>query len=628
MKVGVQMKLSRYGKRVVRNILLILIATTFIVYSVFFSNIFKKVSGKNEPQVVSRLEDGFVHGLVIKTDKFEGIEKEELELASKDLLSYIDSLKFSVLMVEVNDQTSSEALEVVSDQARLAKLPLYLIDRSDKIDPKDYKKFEIKDKATLSDSTISFGDYEGSLLNAEAVKKQNASVYAYADVLKGDIKGYVFSDYDSLENLALEVGLIASNLELNQDSQTDTENETTSRDQTDRKESSGQFHTIKSAAEFFSNAQTAQIGFSNKPVIKGIEIEAALASILSDPNDENVIKSTTVKGSQINVVGSTGSGESLAYELSTGDYLMAKYTKEIPAVKEKTFTAVTTEVKEGYEVLQFKDQGTPMPYIFRDNDEMVITFVGSSFEGEYPIIEEGLFTGLEINNRSGNMELRIPVDINDTWGYLVDLSDNTIKIRIKNSVKEVESFYQPLSGLTVVLDAGHGGKDPGSLNPKGGTTEAQLNLEFSSFVEDRLVALGAKVVNTRTDDTFVSLWDRVNIFNDNNGDYFVSVHHNASVNTGVNGVEMYYAQDADKKLAESLSKDMSDVTNRKNRGPYQWRQYVLRSSLGPSVLIEAGFVSEDKEFIDLQDETKQILSAGTVADNIAKDLVRRVQVAK
>ena len=86
MKVGVQMKLSRYGKRVVRNILLILIATTFIVYSVFFSNIFKKVSGKNEPQVVSRLEDGFVHGLVIKTDKFEGIEKEELELASKDLI--------------------------------------------------------------------------------------------------------------------------------------------------------------------------------------------------------------------------------------------------------------------------------------------------------------------------------------------------------------------------------------------------------------------------------------------------------------------------------------------------------------------------------------------------------------
>ena len=621
------MRLSPYGKRIFRNFILIVLGVALIISTLFFTGVLgNKGKDKDEPETISRLDEGFVHGLVVKSNSFEGLDAETAEVSSAAFLDFTKSLQFSVLFVEVDAKSSEDALKLIGNQAGLAHLPLYIIDDGEHVDPKDYKKLKIKGKANVDSNTIQFADYEASMMSSVEIKDQNTPIQAFADVLNQGIKGYVFTDYEAIKDLSLEIGLIASNLELLEVNVTSKGDETSKlEDQRDHFETSGTFETLQSADEFFSNSKTAQIGFSNKPVIKGIKMEAPLGSILSDPTNEDVIKTTTVKDAEINVVGSVGSGDMLAYELTTGDYLMAKYTKEIPAVKPWTFTEVSTTVEKGYEVLSFKDTGTPMPYIFRDGNEMIVTFVGATFEGEQPIIEEGLFQGLEINNRAGNMELRIPLDESRSWGYLVDLSDNTIKIRIKESVTAIESYYQPLKDKVIVVDAGHGGKDPGSLNPNGGKTEAQVNLELSALIEKRLVSLGATVINTRTDDTFVSLWDRVNIMNDNNGDYFVSVHHNASVNTGVNGVEMYYAQENDKKLSETMAQSMSEVTGRKNRGPYLWRQYVLRSSLGPSVLIEAGFMSNDVEFKDVQDPEKQILSAGSVADNVVRDLQRRIQ---
>ena len=622
------MKLSRYGKKVVKRFVFALLTLALVVTGVFFiKNLNTSEGGKKEPQLVATLDDAFVNGLILKASGFDDVTEETSEQVNKDLSQFIKSLQFSVLFLEVSTGVKPESMKLVSDQAKMLGLPLYLIDHEGVVDQKDFKKHKIENLAQVENGRIRFGEYESGILGASELKDPLISAYAYQAVLKGTEKAYVFSDYSTLQNHELEIGLVASNLQLliNKEEQ---EKVTYTPTGTHQEEYGGPFETLSSADQFFDNAKTAQIGVSNKPVIKGARLIAALGSVLSDPNQVDVIKSTAVKGSEFNVVGSVGSGEDLAYELSTGDYIMAKYTEEIPPVKPFTFSGVTVEQYEGYEVLKFKDTGSPLSYIFKDKDELLITFIGSQYEGETPIIEEGLFKGLEINNRAGHMELRVPLSDRDAWGYLVDLSDNVIKVRIKNSQQSIPSYYQPLLGKTIVLDAGHGGKDPGSLNPEGGKTEAQVNLELSAQIERRLISLGATVVNTRTDDTFVSLWDRVNIFNDNNGDYFISVHHNASVNRSVNGVEMYYAQDDHKKMALGMAKDLSAITGRKDRGPYQWIQYVLRSSLGPSVLIEAGFMSENKEFIDVQDKDKQILSAGTIADNIVKDLARRVQASE
>lgn len=620
------MKLSKYGKRVVRRFTFTIVVVALVITGGFFiKNLNKSGNQNKEPEIIATLDDAFVNGLILKSSSFKDLTDETSETMNAELTKFIKSLQFSVLFFEITNKEDMTSLKIVTDQAKMLGLPLYLIDESNIIDVKDYKKHKIESIAVVNEDRISFGEYESKLMSREDLEDPLVSAYSFQDVLEGTETGYVFTDYESLKDYELEIGLVASNLQLIVKDKQDEESTSFTPSGDDQEEYFGPFETLASADEFFSNSKTAQIGVSNKPVIKGARIVAALASVLSDPNNVELIKSTAVKGSEFNVVGSVGSGEELAYETSTGDFIMAKYTEEIPAIKPFVFNGVSVEALEGYEVLKFKDTGSPLPYIFRDNNEIVITFVGSTYEGDAPVIEEGLFKGLEINNRAGNMELRIPLGEDQSWGYLVDLSDNIIKIRIKESQKELASYYQPLLNKVVVLDAGHGGKDPGSLNPNGGKSEAVVNLELSAQIEKRLVSLGATVVNTRTDDTFVSLWDRVNIFNDNNGDYFISVHHNASVNRSVHGVEMYYAKDDYKQMALSMAKDFSSITGRKDRGPYQWIQYVLRSSLGPSILIEAGFMSEDREFLDVQDRTKQILSAGTIADNIVKDLVRRIQ---
>lgn len=631
-KVGLSMKLSRYGKRVVRNFVVLLLSVMLIVAGVIFiKNRNKDNDNVKEPELIARLDDGFVNGLIVNAKSFNNIEEGQEDVVLGEFQRYVKSLQFSVIIGAIDSKEDQDGLKVLSTQAKELGLPMYLINDKDIIDSKDYKKLKVNGNATVAEGLVSFGDYEIELLDVDVVKNSHASANAYQGVLAGEIKGFVFNNYEALHGYEMEVGLIASNLKLlikDSDDKSATGNKSSLMVDYDVDEKVASFDTLESADQFFSNSKTAQIGFSNKPVIKGARMIAALGSILSDPNNTEVIKATAVKGSEFNVVGSVGSGEDHAYELSTGDYILSKYTEEIPAVKPMTFTGVDVIAENGYEVLKFKDSGSPLPYIFRDNNELVVTFVGSTYEGDYPVIEAGLFQGIEINNRAGNMEIRVPLDKDLSWGYLVDLSDNNIKIRIKENVKEVSSYFQPLNGKTIVLDAGHGGKDPGSLNPNGGKTEAQLNLELSSHIETRLKSLGATVVNTRTTDEFVSLWDRVNIFNDNNGDYFISVHHNASVNRSVNGVEMYYADADFKKMAEGMAKELSSITGRRDRGPYHWIQYVLRSSLGPSVLIEAGFMSEDTEFADLQNVDKQILSAGVVADQIVKDLERRLQSGK
>ncbi len=92
---------------------------------------------------------------------------------------------------------------------------------------------------------------------------------------------------------------------------------------------------------------------------------------------------------------------------------------------------------------------------------------------------------------------------------------------------------------TVVIDAGHGGEDAGALGASG-LVEKDLVLRLAKRLRGELSRRGLKVVMTRVDDTFVSLEERFAIANDARGDLFVSIHANASPDTGVYGSEVYF----------------------------------------------------------------------------------------
>ncbi|MGZ4122166.1 MAG: SH3 domain-containing protein, partial [Tumebacillaceae bacterium] len=138
-------------------------------------------------------------------------------------------------------------------------------------------------------------------------------------------------------------------------------------------------------------------------------------------------------------------------------------------------------------------------------------------------------------------------------GWLVQVSGATTGIK-----EQKESLDSSLRGKTIVLDPGHGGFDVGAIGHATGLYEKDATLALSRILYNKLLTTGANVVMTRSDDSFVSLSDRVNISKDKQADLFVSLHYNTNPDPSLSGSITYYynAQGADHQLADLVEKDL------------------------------------------------------------------------
>lgn len=187
---------------------------------------------------------------------------------------------------------------------------------------------------------------------------------------------------------------------------------------------------------------------------------------------------------------------------------------------------------------------------------------------------------------------------------------------------------------TVVIDPGHGGKDPGAISCRG-MKEKDLNLKIAKYLKEELEASGFKVILTRDRDVYISLQSRVNIAKRHNADIFISIHGNSNRSKRIRGAEVYYlspnrlnSQERALKLAKeekfclktvnpdteailwdllltknyALSVELSHSLyfSFKNlgfsvRSPKKAPFYVLRLAYVPSVLVETGYLSNKYE---------------------------------
>jgi len=111
----------------------------------------------------------------------------------------------------------------------------------------------------------------------------------------------------------------------------------------------------------------------------------------------------------------------------------------------------------------------------------------------------------------------------------------------------------------IVIDPGHGGKDPGAVGPHG-TEEKTVNLQLAEDLADALRERGYEVLLTRTDDTFIPLEARARLANKYNADLFISVHCNASLSSHLKGFEVYF-------LSERASDPHADAVARLENAP-------------------------------------------------------------
>ena len=223
----------------------------------------------------------------------------------------------------------------------------------------------------------------------------------------------------------------------------------------------------------------------------------------------------------------------------------------------------------------------------------------------------------------------------------------------------------------VVIDAGHGGHDPGAISPHGGTREKDVTLSLARAIKDRLVSSDkVRVALTREDDRFLILRERYEIARRLKADLFISVHADSAANPEASGASVYTLSEtaSDREAARLAAREnRADIINGVNLGQEEdeiasilidltqretmnvsaafagllkreasplmpFRQYYLRSASlmvlrapdTPSVLFEAGYLSNeaDARFLVSRDGRKRI--AEGVAKAIETHFARRL----
>ena len=220
----------------------------------------------------------------------------------------------------------------------------------------------------------------------------------------------------------------------------------------------------------------------------------------------------------------------------------------------------------------------------------------------------------------------------------------------------------------IVIDPGHGGRDPGAAG-LGGAPEKDINLRLAQALADTLrETYGFEVLLTRMDDSFVPLEERAQLANKHNADLFISLHCNASKSPKRKGFEVYFlSEHASDSHADSvarlenavlalegkevpapnrvsavlrslvktanineasalgslLDRHLSDRLGEPSLGVKQAAFYVLRGAEMPAILIETGFVSNpDEERLLQDDHFRKKLVEGIAAGLVAYDALK------
>lgn len=162
----------------------------------------------------------------------------------------------------------------------------------------------------------------------------------------------------------------------------------------------------------------------------------------------------------------------------------------------------------------------------------------------------------------------------------------------------------------IVLDAGHGGKDPGSFSLDGEVAEKKVNLSIVNAMKKYFDKQSdIKVYYTRTTDTTTYLRSRADLANDLDADLFVSVHNNAYFTGDVYGSEVLYDEKdksgRSKEIAGKLLTGMTEALGTKYRGLDAGSSiYVIHHTGMPSVLVETGYLTNNSDLSILQDKEK------------------------
>jgi N-acetylmuramoyl-L-alanine amidase len=283
-------------------------------------------------------------------------------------------------------------------------------------------------------------------------------------------------------------------------------------------------------------------------------------------------------------------------------------------------------------VITYDGLTAPTTSVFSGPDRIVIDLPNADFAADFTADQTPMFTNgppavgqiaeLAVTGHEALQKIRfsqyqdnpntvrVVLDLNKPWGY--DVKNDALNGELRINLKKPETSQPGKSGYTIVLDAGHGGSDPGAASVTG-----HWEKEFNLSVVLKVKALlendpRINLVLTRESDVYPTLDDRVNLANSLKADLFLSVHAN-SYTKATNGTETYYTRANSQAFARLLHKNAVAATGFKDNGVRTANFKVIKYTTMPAVLLESGYLTNDSDGPQLFTDALQNRVAAAIA---------------
>lgn len=370
-----------------------------------------------------------------------------------------------------------------------------------------------------------------------------------------------------------------------------------------------------------------------------VQVTKQLASALTDAGSDDAIAMSLKQGAKIAIRGTVEtlrSGSIVpAYQLASGDYLLADNAELLgeDATAAVTLAAPAASTDARGDVTLQLPGGTPVVYDSLRGDELKLKFYGTTLGFDPALLVNDFVSEAtaepldeEADGAAGTLVTLTLRPGSGFWGYDVYYDGDNTVLYFQKAPQASTVPGKPLTGVRVLLDAGHGGTDNGAagIGAGTGTTEKTVNLALTLAVKERLEQLGATVLMTRTDDTFPTLQDRWAMQQQDRPDFFIALHHNSTGLTKdtseAKGLEVYYFDRVSASFAQNLMDSVAAATGRATDTP-KWNYfYVTRITSAPSVLFEFGYLVNPQEYEDCTSEAGIRAAAEGVAEGILRTL--------
>ncbi|MEG1448484.1 MAG: N-acetylmuramoyl-L-alanine amidase, partial [Oscillospiraceae bacterium] len=312
------------------------------------------------------------------------------------------------------------------------------------------------------------------------------------------------------------------------------------------------------------------------------------------------------------------------YQLSSGGWIRQNAVTPIAGnasvyarFNDATFSQTATR-----DIYNFSTTSKPAFKVTQTDQNITIKFYNTDGITSVPVADGRFFSGATVTSDNGGLVLSFDIKPNQVvWGYDISYVDGGVQLVFKEK-PFIGTAEKPLSNTVVCLDPGHGGTDSGALGVQGtkGPMEKNINLATAYAVKSRLESLGAYVVMTRTDDTFINLDNRDRISRENNSDFLISIHANSiAVNKNgaeAKGVEVYYNQPNSLELAKNLFANTTANTARPQRKVFYSHYIITLGAYAPSSLLEMGFMPNPVEYDDMCSPSGMEAIAKSVSDAV------------